>query len=260
MSKKVLITGATSGIGRSLTYRLAEDGYDLYVVGRSNEKLAELKTDIEQRFKQRCVCYCVDLNKSEEVKSFLVNELQVDILIHCAGIGKVGDFNILSIEEEEEILQVNVQASMLLLKTFAQRFVAQDYGVIAVICSTAAFYPHPFMNTYASSKAFLYHYSLGLGEEVRKYSKQVKVIAVSPGPTSTAFFEPKTKEKMVRSQTETHFEMSAEQVGKGIANALFSNRSAVTIGRRNQLMTVVLRCLPLKLRIKVVGKYIAKGV
>ncbi|MBP1047794.1 SDR family NAD(P)-dependent oxidoreductase [Enterococcus sp. BWM-S5] len=260
MGKKVLITGATSGIGRSLAYTLAEEGYELYIVGRSDEKLAELKADLESRYTQTCVCYRVDFSRSEEVRSFLAQKLQVDILIHCAGIGKVGDFKTISVEEEQEILQVNINASVLLLKSFAQRFVAQGHGTIIVVCSTAAFYPHPFMNTYASSKAFLHHYSLGLGEEVRRYSKQVKVIAVSPGPTRTSFFNPQTKTKMVQSQTETKFEMSAEQVGESIAKALYSNRSSVTIGRRNQLMTLFLKCLPLKLRIRLVGNYIAKGV
>lgn len=260
MDKKVLITGATSGIGRSLAYILAKEGYELYIVGRSDEKLAELKTDLASRYAQACVCYRVDFSESEEVKSFLAQKLQVDILIHCAGIGKVGNFKTISVEEEQEILQVNINASVLLLKSFAQRFVEQEHGTIIVVCSTAAFYPHPFMNTYASSKAFLHHYSLGLGEEVRRYSQQVKVIAVSPGPTRTSFFSPQTKTKMVRSQKETKFEMSAEQVGKSIAKVLYSNHSSVTIGRRNQVMTLLLKCLPLKLRIRLVGNYIVKGV
>lgn len=259
MVKTVMITGATSGIGRSVTYLLAEKGFRLLLIAKSEEKLEILSKELVQTFSIECTYYCIDLRNRSQVINFLEEGVDTETLIHCAGVGKLGDFKTVSFEEEEELYQVNILASILFLKTYANRFVNRDYGVMAVICSTGAFYPHPFLNSYASSKAFLYHYCLGLSEEIKRYSQRVKIIAISPGPTKTNFFKKQIKEKMVRGTMDARFEMSAKQVAERIIRTLDSDELAVTIGIRNRLLTKVIQCMPLKLRIKIVGKYIGKG-
>ncbi|MGX7420252.1 SDR family NAD(P)-dependent oxidoreductase [Carnobacterium gallinarum] len=260
MRKKALVTGATSGIGKALAYQLAEEGYELILLSKTQESLFKLKHELTQKYTIACSIICLDLSNQSELKKWLEQEIELDVLVNCAGIGKIGDFQTLNLSEEEKIIQVNGIAPFLITKKFAQQFVQQDKGLIINICSTASFYPHPFLTVYGATKSFLFSYTLGLMEEVRRYSSNVRILAICPGPTKTPFFQKETRAKMAPDFLSQHFEMTPETVAKKIIQQFYLKKSYTIIGFQNKLTTRLIQVLPAFLKVRIVGRYIKKGL
>lgn len=247
--KTILITGASSGIGQAVVERFAAQDVCLLLVGRNQEKLQQLAQKLPGE-NQLIPLDLTDLAAVQKIPA----RYKIDCLINCAGVGEVGDFQELSLAQELAEIETNFLAPMILSKGYAQQFVQQKSGTIVNVCSTAAFYVHPFLTSYGASKAALWHYSLGLSEELRAYP-HVQVLTVCPGPTKTAFFQG----KMQLAFQKNNFQMTPEKVAEVIEKVLTKNKNHQIIGYRNWWMTQLIRCLPIKLRLKIVGNYIKQG-
>lgn len=184
---KVLITGASSGIGRDMARIFAKRGDELFLVARRENRLLELKNE----FNTRVHIICLDLSKREncyQLFESLKNE-NIDILINNAGLGAFGSFDQLSLDQELNIIDVNDVASHILTKLFLKQFVEKDQGKILNVCSSAAFFPGPLMATYYASKAYLYRLSLSIYQELKKNKSHVNISVLCPGPIATEFQE-----------------------------------------------------------------------
>ena len=126
---KVLITGASSGIGRDIAKEFAKRKYDLILVSRDIEKLNSIKNelqDVDVKVIQRDLSIeknCIDL--FEEVKN-----QKIDILINNAGFGAFGDFTKTSLDKEINMINTNITAVHILTKLFLQDFIKKDSGSI----------------------------------------------------------------------------------------------------------------------------------
>lgn len=182
---KVLVTGASSGIGRDMSKYLLELGYDLIVVSKNKEKLEkEFK-----EYKDRVKIYAVDLTKEEECIK-LYNEVKkenIDILINNAGFGDSGDFTETHLDKEMEMIDLNIKAYHILTKLFLKDFVKRDYGRILNVASIAGFMPGPYMATYYATKNYIVSLSLAIYEELQKDNSKVKISIFCPGPVNTNF-------------------------------------------------------------------------
>ena len=133
---KILITGASSGIGRDMARILHKMGHDLYLVARREKMLIDLKEELDQ--KPRIIV--ADLSREENCNS-LYEELKdenIDILINNAGFGVFGEFLDLDPERELEMLDVNVRALHILTKKFLKDFEKKNSGYIMNVASSAA--------------------------------------------------------------------------------------------------------------------------
>lgn len=245
----ILITGASSGIGRAVVEQLASHDVKLLLVGRNHEKLQQLAKTIS------CPTQLIllDLTDLEAVKK-IPSCYKINCLINCAGVGEVGDFQELDLSDELAEIATNFLAPMILAKGYAQQFVKSGQGTIVNVCSTASLYPHPYLTNYGASKAALWHYSLGLTEELRAYP-DIRVVTICPGPTKTAFFQGKMRATI----QESSFQMTAEKVAQIIEKRLSSKKNYQIIGYRNWWLTQLLFWLPRNVRLKIVGNYIKKG-
>lgn len=187
--KTVLLTGASSGIGKELAKLFAADGYDLVVAARRKEKLAELKQELEDAHGVRVFVMEKDLSvpgAGTELYNQIEKEgLEIDILVNNAGFGGQGKFIERDWEADLAMINVNVTSLAELTRRVLPGMVERGSGKILNVASTAAFLPGPLQAVYYATKAFVTSFSQAIAEEVA--GTGVTVTAVCPSATSTEF-------------------------------------------------------------------------
>ena len=254
----VLITGAGSGIGKELAILFAEKNFDLFLLGKTAEKLKNVQKEILGKYKIKCNIIQYDLNNTDRLSELAENYgMETDIIINCAGIGKIGDFKSLSKDEEIKMINVNFIAPMILSRLFVEKFIGKGVGTVINICSTASLYPNPYLNVYSASKVSLLYYSLSLDKEVSVKNKNMRVLSICPGPVNTNFFSESTRKKFA---AYTKYEMSAYDTAKAIIKIFERKKRFSVIGFKNRVFSGLMRLLPISLQLKIVEKFLRKGV
>lgn len=111
---KALITGASSGIGKDMARILSKKGYELVLVARDNDKLEEIKEELEKETKVEIIS--LDLTNEENCKEIHNKVQNVDLLINNAGFGDCGDFTKTSLEKDINMIKTNIIAYHILTK------------------------------------------------------------------------------------------------------------------------------------------------
>ena len=255
--EKILITGASSGIGKELAKKLAIKSKKMYLLARSSDKLNLLKKELEEKNPLiECICIEYDLTDIDNLRN-IVENCDVDLVINCAGFGKITDFLKLSDKEDLDTVNVNFVSPLILTKKFSEKFLQKGKGIILNVCSTGALYQHPYMAVYSSTKSALLHYSLALDEELSHKNKDVRVLSVCPGPTATNFFDKNTQEKFGSSQK---FMMSSEETAKKIIKAMEKGRRFSIIGFRNRVSMFLINLLPISLQLRLAELVLKKVI
>lgn len=182
---KVLITGASSGMGKSMALYLASMGCELYVVSRNKKKLDKIYKSITPKV----VTLEYDLSKIDNCYKLYeeLTDVNIDILINNAGFGDCGKFTETLLDKELEMIDLNIKAYHVLTKLFLRDFVKRNKGKILNVASMAGFMPGPYMATYYATKSYILNLSLGIAEELKKFHSRVKISIFCPGPVKTDF-------------------------------------------------------------------------
>src|SRR5581483_3245982 len=168
MNDWVLITGASSGIGRELARLFAADHFNLILLARHEARLNEVATELRAQHGIETRVLPKDLaapNAAQEIFDAL-RDTPVSILVNNAGFGIHGLFAQKSLAEQTDLMQVNMVALVQLTHLFLQPMLQRRRGRILNVASTAAFQPGPTINVYFASKAFVHSFSYALAEEL----------------------------------------------------------------------------------------------
>lgn len=177
--KIALITGASGGLGRQFAVHIDQEENDIeeiWLLARRQDKLEETGRLLKKPYR---VLPLDLLNKDsfETVKTMLSGaNAEVGIFVNNAGFGKIGNYAQLSMQETDQMIDLNCKAAVDMTVTCIPFMKAGDR--ILEICSTAAFQPIQHMNVYAATKSFLYNYSRALRMEL--LPKKIIVTAVCP--------------------------------------------------------------------------------
>ena len=186
----VLITGASSGIGRATALYLAEKGYSVIGTSRSASRLAEIEAEASRRGLSLAAVE-LDINSDEDVDRTLPRIIEdhgtIEALINNAGYGLWGPVETLSIDELKAQFETNLFAALRLIKAVLPGMVSQGRGTIVNISSVAGRLATPFNGGYAASKFALEGLSEALRVEL--WPLGVRVVVVEPGLFRTAFQE-----------------------------------------------------------------------
>lgn len=189
--KTILITGATGGIGKELCNTFAEKGFSIIMVGRSEQKLNQLKDDLVNQYEVPIYTILADLSQPNAgysiYKELIQQNLEVDILCNNAGFGLYGEYLDQNVEDIQELLQVNIHALLDLCHYIGNMMKERKSGKIINVSSIAAYFPGPFMATYFASKSYILSYSVALAKEVKPYGITVSVVC--PGVIPTSFYK-----------------------------------------------------------------------
>lgn len=181
---KALITGASSGIGRELAFKLANRGYDLIITARRKDRLEEIKSKIKDVNVDIHVC---DVSSKESCKELFLKHPDIDILINNAGYGVFGEFLETDLNSELEMLNVNIRAVHILTKLYYGEMVKRNSGYILNVASSASFFPGPLFSSYYASKSYVLRLSQAIGYELKKRKSKVSISVLCPGPVDTEF-------------------------------------------------------------------------
>lgn len=184
---KVLVTGASSGIGRDMAREFAERKYDLIIASRDEKRLNELKTELEVQYKVNVKPITVDLSNEENCINLYENNKDIDILVNNAGFGVFGEFTKTDLQKELDLIKTNIVAVHILTKLYLKDMAKKDNGIILNVSSIAGSMPGPLMCAYYSSKAYVLRLSEGIREELKKKKSKVKICVLQPGPVNTNF-------------------------------------------------------------------------
>jgi len=193
---RVLITGASAGLGWELARLFAADGFDLVLTGRRAERLDDLAANLRRDYEVEVLCLPCDLTVAGAVESLLAGldkaEVGVNGLVNNAGFGAYGSFVERDWATYDDLIQLNITALTHLTRALLPGMLETAAGTpppllgVMNVASTAAFQPGPLMAAYFASKAYVLSFSEALHQEMAGTS--VKVCAFCPGPTRTEFF------------------------------------------------------------------------
>lgn len=182
---KVLITGASSGIGKSMAYYMASLGHELLLVARRKDKLLEIKNSLNTSVN----IIVLDLLKEKNIFK-LYKKLQkenIDILINNAGFGLFGKFYKTDLFRELEMIDLNIKCYHILTKLFLIDFMKKNKGYILNVCSSAGFLIGPNLSTYYATKNYITKLTLAISHELKELNSNVFISALCPGPVDTEF-------------------------------------------------------------------------
>lgn len=189
--KKIIITGASTGLGKQIAFSAARQGAALILLARNREKLSAVASECLQMGAPTARYYEVDLQSAEQIDGFL-DELQVekivaDILVNNAGHGYNQDFLSLDFTLARAMFEVNVLALMYLSQKIVMQMLSKGSGHIINIASLAGKVASPQSAVYAASKAAVISFSNSLRLELKPMNIQVSTVNL--GPMDTSFFD-----------------------------------------------------------------------
>jgi 3-hydroxy acid dehydrogenase/malonic semialdehyde reductase len=190
MNKIALITGTTSGFGRSCAKRFAAASYDLIITGRRNERLEELKNELEKNHSIRVKTLCFDVRERDAafraLESLDENWKQVDVLINNAGLALGRDyFDEADLEDWETMIDTNVKGLLYVSKAVIPWMANRRKGHIINIGSTAGKEVYEKGNVYCASKFAVDAITKGMRIDLLRH--RIKVTGIHPGAAETEF-------------------------------------------------------------------------
>ncbi|MHB8301486.1 MAG: SDR family NAD(P)-dependent oxidoreductase [Acidobacteriaceae bacterium] len=253
-----LVTGASYGIGEEFAWQLARRGWSLVLVARSQDRLANLREALVERYEEIDVrCVTMDLTASgAPVELFEKTQganLEIGLLVNNAGFGAFGEFADIARERLRQMIDLNVAALVELTHLYVRPMRQRSSGAILNVASIAGFMPLPYNSVYAATKAFVISFSQALYEEASQYG--VQVLVVNPGTTETNFFQ---VAGMNPADSPTQMQTSAQVVGEAL-RALDRGRRSITTGASNRLMMRLAHGVPSSWITTMIGKRMRRG-
>lgn len=190
MSKIVLVTGATSGIGRATAILFAKNGYDVIVTGRREERLHTLRDELSANYKIDVYPLVFDIRSSDEVavaiESLPESWKAVDVLINNAGLAAgIDPIHEGSLADWEQMIDTNIKGLLYVSKQVMPLMIARKKGHIINVGSIAGKETYPNGNVYCATKHAVEALTKGMRLDLNSFG--IKVSAVCPGMVETEF-------------------------------------------------------------------------
>jgi uncharacterized protein len=251
----IVITGASSGIGRALALLAAKDG-EVVIVARSASALEVLAIEIRGSGGKAHVL-ALDLAATEatqKLTEFLSGScLFCDVLVNNAGYGLIGGAVDMDAKNQLGIVDLNISALTSLSLAVLPDMVKRQRGGILNVASTASFLPGPNMAIYYASKAYVRSFSEALWEETRRSG--VTITALCPGPVATGFFARAASGGRKPALFEMVPGLSADEVAQKGWLGFKKGQRLVIPGWTNVLMAYGLPFIPARLVLTMVRRF-----
>ena len=185
-NKKILITGATGGIGKAIAFLFAKNNAELFLTGRNIKKLEKLKSQILRLYKVKISIYVFDISNYDEIKNAFKNIFlktkNIDVLINNAGILKDNFIGMISNRDFNNLINTNLIGPINFTQLVSKIIVKKNSSIIN-ISSIVGKSGNSGQVLYSSSKSGLLGFTLSAAKELA--SKGIRVNAIAPGLIKT---------------------------------------------------------------------------
>ncbi|MCP4552802.1 MAG: SDR family NAD(P)-dependent oxidoreductase [Bacteroidetes bacterium] len=188
MNKTVFITGATSGIGKSCAFKFAQNNYNLCITGRREERLKQLKSQLEKDYNVKVTILVFDVRERMAVKNTIdkIKDQTIDVLINNAGLAAGMDqIQDGSIDDWDQMIDTNVKGLLYVTRSISPMMVEQKSGHIINIGSIAGKEVYPKGNVYCASKHAVNTLTEAMRIDLLEHG--IRVSQIAPGAVKTEF-------------------------------------------------------------------------
>lgn len=254
-----LITGASRGLGKEITYELAKRNFNLLLVSLKNEGLRDFCDELTRQYRVKAEYFETDFCESQSVfnvADWAISKGKINVLVNNAGIGGTIPFDEASIHYLDSIIQINIRATSLLTRLMLPVLKRNDRAYILNVASMASFSPIAYKTVYPASKAFIWSFSKGLAEELRNTGIHVSVL--SPGPMRT--------NAEVSSRIENHGVISklgvitTKRTARIAIRRLFNRDNHIIPGLFNKFNWLLAKVLPLQIKLSLISRVMKKDL
>lgn len=249
---RIIITGASSGLGEAFARALAANDRELILIARRRDRLEQLAAELSSQHPHATLicapCDLADRGAREALAADLcAREPKPTLLINNAGLGDYGAFSESDLHRVRSIMQVNMLAPVELTHALLPSMLRSAHGAIINIASLAADVFLPDFALYAASKSFIASFSEGLRLELA--GSGVRVLAVCPGPVHTEFGSVARRAGYSSGDIPLKplFYTPVSTVIQGSLKALAAGRARYYPSLKIRLAGILLRALPLRL-------------
>lgn len=229
--QKIIIVGASSGIGREIACKYVANGNKVGITGRRENLLNELK----EKYLGQIFTSCFDVmgNENQQKIQELIDKLGgLDILIYNSGFGDPSKE--LNFEIENTTTKTNVNGFVEIVTYTFNYFAHQCYGQIAITSSVAAMRGNSWAPAYSASKAFMSNYAEGLNLKAKRLKKDIVVTDIRPGFINT---------KMAKGNKQFWI-VPKEKAAKQIIRAIEKKKRIAYVSKRWWLVAQAMKLLP----------------
>lgn len=247
-NKIVLITGASSGIGKALALELARQQAKLILVARRAEVLAEVQAECLQ-YTQHCQLLCFDLKNSELIPAKAAEALTLfgglDVLINNAGVSQRSLVTETAAEVDRDIMEINFFSTVYMTKALLPHFVKQGHGHIIAMSSMAGLMGFPMRSAYSAAKHALHGFFETFQTE--QPVKDLHTLIVCPGRINTPI-----SLSALTGSGEKHGKMDdgqkngipADKCAQIILRAAEKKKKLIKIAKEEKILLAIKRVLP----------------
>ncbi len=236
MGRTAIVTGASSGIGEAFARRLAQEGYDCYLVARRKGHLVKLAHEIEKNNGVRATTVSADLSTDtgvSQIERIIAANDSIEILVNAAGFGTRGFFADVDAEKMQQMVYLHTMATARLTRSVLPRMITNRKGYVINVSSVGAFLTTSHYVTYSATKAFVNMLMKGLRDELA--GTGVTIQALCPGLTKTGFMYTDEFKDFNYGDIPRFAWMTPEQVVEESLAALRKNKTIVIPGRGNRI-------------------------
>ncbi len=199
--KKILFTGARSGIAKSVIDKLKEQDYYIYATVH-NEKQLEAMNKIYKK-EDNIESFVLDITKKEDKNK--IESLDIDILVCNAAISYGGSLVELDVDLVRDNYEVNVFSTLELIQVALKNMIRKKKGKVIIISSLAGIYPLSFIGSYSSSKSSLIKIAETLKKEIDMLFLDIQICLVEPGFYYTGFNQAMFENKYKKMNIDSYF-------------------------------------------------------
>lgn len=182
--KRVLITGASGGIGSAIAKEFAAEGYELVLHCHNNlNKLNDLKAELQDSLTYEPVLVTGDLSKEDDVNAIVAKAGDIDVLVNNAGITRDRLLVTMKPEDFDTVIEANLRSVYLTTHAVLRGMIKRRWGRIINLASVSGIYGNTGQANYAASKAGIIGFSKSLAKEVA--ARNVTVNCIAPGMIET---------------------------------------------------------------------------
>ena len=239
-----IVTGASSGLGRAIANELAVRGHNLVLIALPGTGLGEVCSGLEKVHNIVAHCFEADMCESDTpglIRDFTSSKgIVTDILINNVGIGHGGEIGKYSDASISETILLNLRCATLLTNYYIAELRSQPRAYILNMGSFSGFAPMPYKSIYAASKAYLYHFSISVGEEL--HGTGVSVSVAMPGPVKT---NRKVLERIAANGKGAIISsLEADEAAREIISQMFRRKKVIVPGRLYKILYAIESVLP----------------